>query len=261
MINPPLIDSHAHVWDRGCTFIAGARYQPDYEATIESYLRVLDDHGIEKAVLVQPSFLGTDNSYLLSALRTHPDRLRGIVVLSDDTTENELDDLSDRGVIGHRFNLIGHDAESLAGRTEVSLIHAITARGWWSEVQAAGAFWPMLLEVLQGCDARIMVDHFGKPTGPDCPGHKVLISTDPTDLCVKLSAPYRQSPDDMRPHARAFLETWGAERCLWGSDWPWTQNEHRHSFADTLAWLDDWTSPEDRAAMHSAASGLCGFRG
>ena len=40
MTDPPLVDSHAHVWDRSCVFVPGARYHPDYEATIDSYLQI-----------------------------------------------------------------------------------------------------------------------------------------------------------------------------------------------------------------------------
>lgn len=261
MINPPLIDAHAHVWDRTCTFVPGARYHPDYEATLDTYLRVLDAHGIEKAVLVQPSFLGTDNSYLLSAVRAQPDRLRGIVVLDTGTSQAKLDDLTGAGIIGHRFNLIGQDPEVVSAPFATDLIHAITARGWWTEIQANGAMWPTVLEVLLRTGARIMVDHFGKPSGPDCAGWQALLATDPTRHCIKLSAPYRQQPDEMAPYARAFLDTWGAERCLWGSDWPWTQNEGRHSYSDTIAWVDDWTAEDCRATMRAPAPDLCGFPG
>ena len=149
MINPPLIDSHAHVWDRSCTLIDGARYHPEYEATVCAYLGILDAHGIEMAVLVQPSFLGTDNTYLLNCLRSHPDRLRGIVVLAPATTETELDDLTAAGVIGARFNLIGHAPDSIATPEATRFIRAISARNWWSEVQVEGEHWPMVLNALK----------------------------------------------------------------------------------------------------------------
>ena len=45
------------------------------------YLGRLRAHGFSHGVLVQPSFLGTDNRYLLSALQTVPGQLRGVVML------------------------------------------------------------------------------------------------------------------------------------------------------------------------------------
>lgn len=259
MINPPLIDSHVHVWDRSCTLIEGARYHPDYEAMIGTYLDILDAHSIGKAVLVQPSFLGTDNTYLLDCLRAHPDRLRGIVVLDPATTETELDDLTAAGVIGARFNLIGHAPVSIATPEATRFIRAISARNWWSEVQLEGEHWPIVLDTLNASGARIMVDHFGKPSGPDCPGHLALLNADPARICVKFSAPYRQRISDLAPYARAFLDAWGPERCLWGSDWPWTQNEGNHSYAETISWLEDWTCDAERRAMRNRADAHSGF--
>ena len=51
-----------------------------YDATPEDYLRVLAANDMTQGVLVQPSFLGTDNSYLVASLRKYPGRFHGIVV-------------------------------------------------------------------------------------------------------------------------------------------------------------------------------------
>jgi predicted TIM-barrel fold metal-dependent hydrolase len=53
------------------------RYAPSYDAPLGDYLGQLLAHGFSHGVLVQPSFLGTDNRYLLSALQTVPGQLRG----------------------------------------------------------------------------------------------------------------------------------------------------------------------------------------
>ena len=64
-------------------------------------------------MLVQPSFLGTDNSYLVAALKEQPQRLRGVVVVDPMIAQSELDDLSTAGVVGVRLNLIGVDLPDL----------------------------------------------------------------------------------------------------------------------------------------------------
>jgi len=253
------IDGHAHVWDRSCAFVSGARHRPDYEATIDAYLRVLDAHGVGKALLVQPSFLGTDNTYLLACMRAHADRLRGIVVIPAETTAAELYDLAAQGVIGARFNMLDRDPGTLAAPSSIALVEALAARDWGMEVQVDGTHWPTVLDIVLRCGARAMIDHFGKPADATCPGHAALLATDPGRHCVKFSAPYRQRPSDATPFARAFLEAWGPTRCLWGSDWPWTQHEGRHGYSDTHRWLADWARPEEREAMAAAAPTLCGF--
>lgn len=259
MIYPPVVDSHAHVWDRTCHMIAGARYHPDYEADIDTYLRILDDHNLEKAVLVQPSFLGTDNSYLLDALRRFPDRLRGIVVVDPGIAEHNLIEMAGSGVIGIRLNTLSMAPEALNSEMHDELIRRASQLGLWIEVQAKGVDWPTIAGNPAIANARLMIDHFGLPSGPDCPGLKALLNRNPATTVVKVSAPYRVSNDLQIHAAKRFLEQFGPQRCLWGSDWPWTQHEDRHSYGDSIDWLDHWTNPDQRRAMITAAPGLLGF--
>ena len=62
-----MIDTHAHVFERGLPLARHRRYVPDYDAPLDAYLNQLDRHGVSHGVLVQPSFLGTDCGYLLAA--------------------------------------------------------------------------------------------------------------------------------------------------------------------------------------------------
>jgi len=62
------IDTHAHVFLKNLPLVPGHRYTITYDASLDQYLAMLDRHGMSNGVLIQPSFLGTDNRYLLSAL-------------------------------------------------------------------------------------------------------------------------------------------------------------------------------------------------
>ena len=66
------IDSHAHVFVRGLPLAPQRRHAPDYDATPADFGALLDAHGVSHALLVQPSFLGTDNRFLLDAIRARP---------------------------------------------------------------------------------------------------------------------------------------------------------------------------------------------
>src|ERR1700741_2321797 len=72
-----VIDTHSHVFHRGLKLASGRRYAPDYDAPLSLYLAQLDQNGTTNGVLVQPSFLGTDNSYIVDCLGQTNGRLRG----------------------------------------------------------------------------------------------------------------------------------------------------------------------------------------
>ena len=85
-----VIDTHAHAFTITGPLAAGRRYTPEADAPLTEYMAELDGAGATHGVLVQPSFLGTDNSYLLDCLRRHPDRLRGIAVIDPSWSDRDL---------------------------------------------------------------------------------------------------------------------------------------------------------------------------
>ena len=101
------IDCHAHVFAAGVPLAAGSRYAPIGEATLADYLAMLAANGMSHGVLVQPSFLGTDNSYLVKALRASQKLLRGIAVVDPGASDHTLQELRAAGCVGVRLNLIG----------------------------------------------------------------------------------------------------------------------------------------------------------
>ena len=80
-------------------------------------------------------------------------------------------------------------------------------------------------------------------------------------LYVKLSAPYRMGGGDARPYAALYLARLGAERLMWGSDWPWAQHEGLYSYAQTLGWLNEWIADENArtVVLWDTPASLFGF--
>ncbi len=97
----PVIDTHAHVFHRGLKLAPGRRYAPDYDAPLALYLEQLDRSGMTNGVLVQPSFLGTDNSYLVECLTQANGRLRGIAVVDPSVSADEPPNARPRRRCGH----------------------------------------------------------------------------------------------------------------------------------------------------------------
>ena len=155
----PAVDSHAHVFDRSCRLVEGRRYTPGYEAPAARYVEVLERAGVRHGVLVQPSFLGTDNTCLLAGLRAHPGTLRGVAVVAPEIADAELEAMDAAGVRGIRYNLIGHDPALVAGPEYRALTRRVAALGWLVEVHVTGAALGRVLDLLTADAGTVVVDH------------------------------------------------------------------------------------------------------
>src|SRR5215469_6196667 len=85
---PPLAcDCHAHICgpQSAYKYIPERIYSPP-DALLPEYRRVLDALGCGRAVLVQPSFYGTDNSAMLAAMKIAGPAFRGVAVIADAAT-------------------------------------------------------------------------------------------------------------------------------------------------------------------------------
>lgn len=256
------VDSHAHVFERGLPLAAQRRHAPDFDALLGDYLALLDSRGISHAVLVQPSFLGTDNHYFLDALRQQPQRLRGVAMVSPEITDDALAALDAQGVVGIRLNLLGLELPDLAAPHWQGLLARVLALGWHVEVHRDVEDLPELLQALLPSGCALVVDHFGRPNPDqgvdDLAFAAFLRIADSGRVWVKLSAAYRharaarlplsersaavtrQDADRARIAACALLRAFGPERLVWGSDWPHTQHQDLIDFASSRALLDSW---------------------
>lgn len=263
------VDSHAHCFVRGLSLAEGRRYAPTYDAPVADYLAMLDANGLTHGVLVQPSFLGTDNSYLVSALRTAPSRLVGIAMLPPSAPAEEIARLSAEGVVGVRLNLIGKDDPDLTSEPWRNHLRLLALAGWQVELQCEARRLPGLVPHLVGAGVSVVVDHFGRPDagmGLKDPGFQfLLVAGAQWPIWVKLSGAYRLGADGPALARRAAAELWqsfGPSRLVWGSDWPHTQFETVADVPAAVAGLAEWI-PESEARGHvlgGAAALLFGFR-
>ncbi|MFM0290779.1 amidohydrolase family protein [Paraburkholderia megapolitana] len=249
------VDTHAHVFVRGLPLAPQRRHAPDYDATLDDYVAHLCANRISHAVLVQPSFLGTDNSFLLDVLRRYPRRFRGVVVVDPAIDPEQLVTLAHAGVVGIRLNLLGLPLPDLRDARWRALFERINAFGWHVEVHREAADLPQIVGALLDADCTVVVDHFGRPdplVAADDPGLRFLLGTASSGrVWVKLSAAYRSAVDtDGMQHgqrlAALLLEHFTPARLVWGSDWPHTQHQHLVDYDATCAALAQWV-PEREA--------------
>lgn len=248
------VDSHAHVFHRGQTLAAERRYSPDYDAPLNRYLAHLDEVGLSHGILVQPSFLGTDNSLLLDCLAQAPRRLRGVVVVEPEVSTDALAALICQGICGVRLNLMGQPLPDLAAPHWRPFLQRLAEHGLHLELHRHAGDLPALLGPALEAGVTVVVDHLGRPD-PD------LGDRDPAimELCrwadrggalwFKLSAPYRNAPKDspsalIRQRAQAtaecLLAAFGPDHFVWGSDWPHTQHERQTSFLQEYDAMPHW---------------------
>jgi len=233
------IDTHAHVFERGLPLANARRYAPSYDAPLSAYLAQLDAHGVSHGVLVQPSFLGVDNSYLLAALKQAPQRLRGVAVIDPTAPETLLAQMNTEGIVGTRLNLIGAPDPQLTSPVWQAALARLHALGWHVELHVEARRLPALLQPLLEAQVNVVVDHFGRPDpalGVDDPGFAALLAAGRTRrVWVKISGAYRNGTDGRgEAIAQAAMprlkDALGLDRLVWGSDWPHTQFESQINY-------------------------------
>ncbi len=195
-------------------------------------------------MLVQPSFLGTDNSRLCDELLQHADELRGVAVIGASSSPADIRRLDAAGVRGVRLNVAGvsHQVEAWSRAQWDTLI----AHGWHVELHTDVGRLPEILSQLPA-DIPVVVDHMAKPSAPS--------SYDPTIAClrarsrsssvhVKLSGAYRLEGRDAGAVAWVLRDELGQDSLLWGSDWPCTNHEAEADYPRLLEALWEWVGEE-----------------
>lgn len=272
MPHPPVqaIDCHAHVFHRGLPMPDKRRAPSGYDAPLSAYLQQLDSHGMSHGVLVQPSFLGTDNRYLVDCLRQQPQRLRGVAVVDTTVDAAELDSLAQAGIVGIRLNLVGLPNPDLRDPAWVRLLGLVRRLGWQVEVhQSAGAL-QGVVDPLLDAGLRVVVDHFGRPDaalGVDDPGFQYLLERGRSrQVWVKLSGAYRNGSHGVGEatalRAVPLLQaSFGLDRLLWGSDWPHTLFEQTTFYSAEREALNRWlpSAADRQRVLWDTPTALFGF--
>ena len=237
----PLTDCHFHVFQAGVA-VPGARYVPAYAATLQAWQDAASACGVVRGVLVQPSFLGTDNGLLVAQLQARPDALRGVAVVAPTASAGALHALHRAGVRGIRLNLAGRAADLAPWRRASAIWDALLELGWHVELHTDQGALPVTLASLPAA-LPLVVDHMGKPAAvraADASIHALVQRSRQAQVYVKLSGAYRLNGLDPGALARLWLDAIGPARLLWGSDWPCTNHEQEADYPALLSALHAW---------------------
>jgi predicted TIM-barrel fold metal-dependent hydrolase len=244
MSKPQFVDTHFHVFD-AAHGMPGARYLPAYDAPFERWRKAAAAVGVLRGVLVQTSFLGTDNRRLLAELNAHPQLLRGVAVVAPDASRDELLALHAAGVCGTRLNLAGGSHEMAPWRGAAALWDALLELGWHVELHTDRGALPAVLQALPAA-LPVVIDHMAKPAEVRA-GDATLAALSErarrSAVHVKLSGAYRLNGLDPAALARLLAAELGDTALLWGSDWPCTNHEAHANYTRLFAALQGWVGP------------------
>ena len=228
---PKSSDSHAHICGPAARYAYSEKrvYTPT-DCLLPDYRAMLKVLGVERAVLVQPSFYAADNTVLVEALKEGGANFRGVAVVTSDVTDAELRRLHDAGVRGVRVNVV--DTREAKGILPMEQLRTLASRvrplGWHMEFLAHVNEFPELDRMFADFPVDIVFGHLGYvPTGEGVrsPGFQALLRLlKARRAWVKLTGPYRISPGDY-PFAdtnvfAAALFDAAPDRIVWGTDWP-----------------------------------------
>lgn len=222
-------DCHVHVIGPKARYplVKNRRYTP-MDAPTADLTAMLARLSLDRVVLVQPSFYGTDNTCMLDCMAELPGS-RGVAVLPAVMAGATLDDLHQRGIRGLRVNIAtsGTAALDIMRRDIAAAASLCDRNGWHVQIFVPSSVLALLAPTLLALPVSTVIDHFGL-VAPDDDGtalSELLRLLESGKIWVKISGAYRIAADpfDARigPLARRIVAA-NSERIVWGSDWPHT---------------------------------------
>ena len=274
----PRIDAHGHVFARVSSEFpreAGGITPPEREETVEKLMTYMAASRIDQAMLVQIG--GTtvaEHAYLLHCLSTYPDRFLGIGLIPETdygAPQDHMDRLSDgTGIVGFRLGTVGGPPDPFE---PVDVRKFTTYPIWrhaaekdlvlWLYVRAADAH--LIAYMVDAFpQVRVVINHLGICPGQGKGRHDQwgrpqidIVPYNPAfhtthrlstyeNVAMHLSGHYAFSKEpypypDLAGWNRNLLRTFGADRLMWATDFPWIYEEPGY---DKLARLIEETVPD-----------------
>jgi len=266
------IDCHNHVFDPArFPYRADTVYRPSMQeiGTAAQLSQVMDACGVRHALLVGPtSGYRTDNRCMLDAIAQHGNRFKGIAVVDNDVSRNDLIEMKRAGVVGVAFNPAMEGVEAM--NDAAPLFDTLADLDMFAQIQVTGDQLVALEPLIARTVTRILIDHCGRPdvaAGMNQPGFQALLRlADMGRTVVKISGMQKFSQldypyDDALAFARQILRTFGPDRCVWGSDWPFLRSPVRMDYAPLLTLVQRLIPDPDtrRCVLWTTPCSLFGF--
>ncbi|MBX3065098.1 MAG: amidohydrolase family protein [Anaerolineae bacterium] len=232
-----ITDAHIHIWrsnSRQFPWDRSAQIPPLSEYPVESLIDAMSRTGVDKAVLVQHSIYGYNNSYIIDCARRYPQLFSTIIKLDPlaPTSPERLRQLvEEHNIQGLRLHVANHPQPAWLASTATFAIWEMAAR---LQIVIGILLDPPQLsyahEVISRFpEVRVVIDHLGR-VNVDEPitgkNFQLLLELAAyPNVFVKVSGFYALSKQpfpylDLRPYVHALQQRFSSQRLLWATDLP-----------------------------------------
>jgi len=255
-----IVDAQAHIWENSTP----ERPWPPAEKppqraepyTMPELLQAMDDAGVDRTVIVPPSWVGDNNDTAIEAARAHPDRLAvmGRISLLDEATGKRwLPRWRDQpGMLGLRL--------TFQTPRQRAILESGAADWLWPVAEASGV--PVMLLVPELLDhardiavkhprLRLTIDHMGARRGKKddeafADIEQLLALSRHANVAVKATAlpDFSTAPYpclNLHAYLQKIIAAFGPRRVFWGADHtrlPCSYREAVTLFTEDMPWLD-----------------------
>jgi predicted TIM-barrel fold metal-dependent hydrolase len=230
-----IVDAQVHLWKANTPdrpWVPGMVPQLPEPFGYDKLVPLMDEAGVDRVVIVPPSWEGDRVDYALEAVGKYPDRfaIMGRIPLKDPHSADLLLKWKEqKGMLGIRVTFLGAHAPSLTDGT---------ADWLWPAAEKARLPVMFLAGTRNAEFARIaerhpaltlIIDHMGLSNEvakagkiPEAIEQSLALAKYP-NVSVKLSAAPAYSSEpypfrDMAVHIRRLFDAYGPRRCHWGTD-------------------------------------------
>ena len=237
-----ITDAHQHFWTREVITGLFEKLQVPLE-DVNVIVRTfepkelkpwLDKLGVRQTVVVQVNSRLENTHYFLN-LAENNDWIGGVVGwidLTDPAVGDILDQIQHPKLVGFRHQW--HDEVNEAWNVQPDVLrglHELARRGYRYDLLVKPREWKYIPRVAEAVpDLPLVIDHIAKPNIAarqfDDWAEAMKVSASIPGMHIKVSGMVTEAnwnqwkPADLRPYVEKVVELFGAERVMFGSDWP-----------------------------------------
>jgi predicted TIM-barrel fold metal-dependent hydrolase len=259
-----IVDAQVHLWTAETPdwkWVPGRKPQLPEPFTIEKLVPLMDEAGVDRVVVVPPSWPGDRNDYALEAARCYPRRFHvmGRIPLEKAESVKLLPAWREQpGMLGIRALFNGQMSSWLTDGTadwfwpaaeEANLPVMVFAPGQGPALARVAERHPGLTLIIDHMNLSGELKH---TIGIEAAVAQTVGLAKYTNVSCKLSGSLTLSEQaypyaDVKPYLKAVFEAFGRERCHWGTDMTnsfakATYRQRITQFTETL----DFLSEEDK---------------